>query len=165
MTAQGKRRMCKFAGKRGGGWRCGEERETRGTRQRGRTREKMRRARARARIRRASFPRWRNAMLVSSSPLRDCGGRSAGISEKYRWIHLYSAGRISRDYLRIAELDERDFHSPKIYPGLSPVDLFLQAPGDRRYSRVFPIQPLAEFVFRSGDFDFILFPFARILSH
>lgn len=38
-----------------------------------------------------------------------------GVSEKRRWIHLYSMGRISGDYLRIAGLDEHDFYSPRIY--------------------------------------------------
>lgn len=55
------------------------------------------------------------ATLVSPCSRDRPRDRSAGISEKCRRIHLYSARRISWDYLRIAGLDECDFHSSKIY--------------------------------------------------
>lgn len=79
-------------------------------------------------------------MLISSSPFFMSRSRprdwNAGISEKCRWIHLYSARRISWDYLRIAGLDERDFVED--LSRVSSIDLFLQMLEDGRDFCIFP---------------------------
>lgn len=153
-------RMCKFARKRSeelGG--CRTEDKRRKVEQRRRETRKMRRTRGNeecfALEKRATFV---PLPLLGPSPVRPSppalvsgsrpGDRSASISEKCRWIHLYSARRISRDYLRIAGLDERDFHSPKIYLDSLPSTYSYKRSRIEGIFAFSPIQPPAEFEFR-----------------
>lgn len=81
----------------------------------------------------------------------------ASISEKCRWIHLYSARRISRDYLS-AHCGIRQAWLPlcrEDLSRLSSVDLFLQMPGDERDFCIFQNLNLPSLYLEGRMLDFV----------